>query len=292
MIKEHFLSYIQTVRDTFDHIADSYEQHAALEREVCARLLEKTEFCRRPPERILDLGCGTGFAAVRLKQSFRKAQVIGMDTSTAMLNCLRRRSSLLRPLKAVCGEIGELPFASRSVDLLVSSLSSYWCPDPAAMFSEFRRVLRPDGMLLFSTFGPGMMKELKAAWASADTSVELPHFPDILEIGDALVAAGFREPVMDMEVITLSYPDLGALLRELEATGTSLLVRGWEKRHGAEGDLEHAYKAYLREGKYPLSFEIVYGAAFGPQEGQPVKTPSGDVATFSIDALRRGRKAT
>jgi malonyl-CoA O-methyltransferase len=174
--------------------------------------------------------------------------------------------------------------------MVFANLASYWCPEPMAMFSEFRRVLRPDGMLLFSTFGPGVLKELKAAWSRVDTEVELPEFPDLMEIGNALVAAGFREPVMDMENIALSYPDLNAMCRELEATGTSLLVRGWDRRLDVGDRLQQAYAPFIQDDRYPLNFEIIYGIAFGPQEGQPVKTPDGDVVTFSVEALRRSRK--
>jgi len=283
------LSNHQFIRDTFEQIAGRYEQHAALEQEVCTRLLERTAFNLSPPLQILDLGCGTGTGSAQLKRTFRKAQVVGMDTSLAMLSHVRRKSSMLRPLKAVCGDIGALPFAARSADMVFSNLASYWCPEPMAMFAEFRRVMRPDGMLLFSTFGPATMNELGEAWAGVDEEVELPVFPDLLEIGNALVAAGFREPVMDRETITLSYPQLDALLEELEATGTSLLVRGWERWKTAMAELKQAYAPMLRDGKYPLSFEIVYGTAFGPRDGQPMKTPDGDVATFSVESLRRSR---
>jgi malonyl-CoA O-methyltransferase len=286
---EPVLSNHQRIRDTFERIAGRYDQHAALEQEVCTRLLERTAFKRRALLQILDLGCGTGAGSAQLKRMFRKAQVTGMDTSLAMLSQLRRRSSLLRPLKAVCGDIGVLPFAVQSVDMVFSNLASYWCPDPMAMFSEFRRVIRPDGMLLFSTLGPETMKELSEVWAGVDAKVEVPVFPDLLEIGNALVAAGFREPAMDMEIITLSYPHLDALFEELEATGASLLVRGWDRWKTARAALKQAFAPILKEGKYPLSFEIIYGAAFGPQDGQPVKTPEGDVVTFSVDSLRRTR---
>jgi len=283
------LSNHQFIRDRFEQIAGRYEQHAALEQEVCTRLLERTVFNLSSPLQILDLGCGTGTGSVQLKRTFRKAQVVGMDTSLAMLSQVRRKSSMLRPLKAVYGDIGALPFAARSADMVFSNLASYWCPEPMAMFAEFRRVLRPDGMLLFSTFGPATMNELGEAWAGVDEEVELPVFPDLLEIGNALVAAGFREPVMDRETITLSYPQLDALLEELEATGTSLLVRGWERWKTAMVELKQAYAPMLRDGKYPLSFEIIYGTAFGPRDGQPMKTPDGDVATFSVESLRRSR---
>ena len=283
------MSNHQFIRNRFEQIAGRYEQHAALEQEVCTRLLERTVFNLSSPLQILDLGCGTGTGSVQLKRTFRKAQVVGMDTSLAMLSQVRRKSSMLRPLKAVYGDIGALPFAARSADMVFSNLASYWCPEPMAMFAEFRRVMRPDGMLLFSTFGPATMNELGEAWAGVDEEVELPVFPDLLEIGNALVAAGFREPVMDRETITLSYPQLDALLEELEATGTSLLVRGWERWKTAMVELKQAYAPMLRDGKYPLSFEIIYGTAFGPRDGQPMKTPDGDVATFSVESLRRSR---
>ena len=283
------MSNHQFIRDRFEQIAGRYEQHAALEQEVCTRLLERTVFNLSSPLQILDLGCGTGTGSAQLKRTVRKAQVVGMDTSLAMLSQVRRKSSMLRPLKAVCGDIGALPFAARSADMVFSNLASYWCPEPMAMFAEFRRVMRPDGMLLFSTFGPATMNELGEAWAGVDEEVELPVFPDLLEIGNALVAAGFREPVMDREMITLNYPQLDALFDELEATGTSLLVHGWERWKTARMELKQAYAPMLRDGKYPLSFEVVYGTAFGPRDGQPMKTPGGDVATFSVDSLRRSR---
>ena len=283
------MSNHQFIRDTFERIADRYEQHAALEQEVCTRLLERTAFNMRAPLQVFDLGCGTGTGSVQLKRTFRKAQVVSLDSSLAMLAQTRLRSSMLRPLKTVCGDIGALPYAARSADLVFSNLASYWCPQPMAMFSEFRRVIRPDGMLLFSTFGPATMNELGEAWARVDEEVELPVFPDLLEIGNALVAAGFREPVMDREMITLSYPRLDALFDELEATGTALLVRGWDRWKSARALLKQAYAPILKDGKYPLSFEIVYGTAFGPRDGQPMKTADGDVATFSVDSLRRSR---
>ena len=281
------LSHLQHIHDTFDRIAKRYDDHAALQQEVCSRLLERTTFNRRDPSWVLDLGCGTGAGSAGLKQSFRKAQVVSLDTSGAMLAQVKRRSSLLRPLRPVCANIGALPFSSRSADLVFSNLASYWCPDPMAMFSEFRRVLCPDGMVLFSTLGPLSFAELAAAWSAVDDSVEFPGFSDILEVGDALTAAGFREPVMDTDRIVLSYSSLVTMLDELEATGMSLLVKGWNRTKSLAGLLEAAYSDKTKDGKYPLGFEIYYGVAFGPADGQPMKTRDGDVATFSIDAIRK-----
>lgn len=279
----------RAVRERFESLAEHYDGHAALEQEVSRRLLERCEFSRLQPTRLLDLGCGTGAAAAALKRRYRQAQVIGVDASPAMLAGLRRRSSLLRPLRGVCGDVAALPFPGSSADLMFANLVNFWSPQPVALFDEYRRVLRPDGMLLFTTLGPGTFWQLREAWASVDPEVRLPDFADILEVGDALMAAGFREPVMDREVITLQYPRLAALAEELEATAVSLLILGWERWRAQRERLEAAYSPLLTAGRYPLSYEIIYGTAFGPQEGQPRRTADGDVVTFSVDSLLKSR---
>ena len=279
----------RTIRAAFDRVAASYDQHAALEQEVCRRLLERCEFQRQPPRRILDLGCGTGQGSEALKRKYRKSQVIGLDFSLAMLGFLRRRSSLLRPVRPVCGDMSMLPFVHGSMDLVFSNLAHHLCTDPVVQFDELRRVLRPDGLLLFATLGPGSLAELREAWGAVDDSVAAWPLPDLMEIGDALVAAGFREPVMDMERITLHYPDLDALAHELEGTGGSLLLDGWEKWKSERQRLEMALSARLLEGRFPVTYEIIYGTAFGPPEGQPRRTRDGDVATFSVDSLLKSR---
>jgi len=279
----------RTVRKSFDRIAGRYDQHAALEEEVCSRLLERTDFQRLQPLRILDLGCGTGAGSLRLKEKFRKAQLISLDGSQAMLRQVQRKSRLLRPLRPVCGDLAALPLASQSVDMVFSNLASYWSPDPLALFAEIRRILRPEGLLLLTTFGPSTLTQLRDAWIAVDGKVQLPDFPDLMEVGDALAAAGFREPVMDMENITLHYPSFDALAVELEATGSALLINGWNSWRESKEQLEGAFQPILIEGKYPLTYEIVYGTAFGPPEGQPRKTAEGDVVTISVDSLLKSR---
>ncbi len=280
----------RAVRRTFDRLARLYDGHAALEQEVATRLLDRLEFHRLTPRRIVDLGCGTGLASAGLKKRFTKAQVIGLDSSRAMLVQLRRRSGVLRRLRAVCADMSALPLADQSSELLFSNLAMQWCPDPVALFAEFRRVLIPGGMLLFSSFGPASLKELRAAWAQADETAQTMEFVDILQVGDALMAAGFQEPVIDADRITVSYPDIDSLVRELEATGTSGFLQGRSSLAEAKDCLEKAYEPFRVEGRYPVTYEIIYGTAFGPPEGQPRKTPQGDVVTFSVDSLRKSSR--
>ena len=277
------------IREYFDRLAERYDSHAALEQEVAARLLERTVFNRLAPARILDLGCGTGTASAALKKQFRQAQVIGLDSSALMLKQLKQKSRLLKPLKAICADATALPLAAQSLDMVFSSLVNHWLDDPAALFTEMRRVLRPEGMLMFATLGPQSLNELGSVWSGLDAAVQLEVFPDLMELGDALFAAGFREPVMDTERITLQYPDLKSMMLELEATGASLLVSGWEKWESAHEQLAEGFEALLIDGKYPITFEIVYGLAFGPPESQPRKTDQGDIVTISVDSLLKSR---
>ena len=206
-----------------------------------------------------------------------------------MLGRVVRRSTLLRPLRPVCADITRLPFAQDSLDLVFSSMVLHWASDLGAVFDECRRVLRPDGMLLFAALGPGSLAGLAGAWAEAGAAASLAPLPDLMQIGDTLMAAGFREPVMDMERITVQYSGLDALVRELECTGVSQLILGWAGWQRQRQPLERALESRRVEGRIPVTFEIVYGTAFGPPEGQPRRTAEGEIASFSVDSLLKSR---
>jgi malonyl-CoA O-methyltransferase len=271
----------------FDRIAGIYDRHAALEREVGDRLLERLAFQRREPQRIVDLGSGTGHCSLLLKRRFRAAEVIGLDASLGMSRQLRKRSSRFRPLRPVVADLARLPLAERSADLLFSNLALQWCTDFAALWEDFRRVLRPGGLLLFSTLGPDSLQELRLAGGYEPDSPRARRFADMHDIGDTLLAAGFSQPVMDSEHITFEYRRFETLAEDLEATGAGTHFADWGDGSRAGSALEHAYRSLLREGRYPLTWEVLYGVAYGPEEGQPVKSRQGDVAAFSVDHLRK-----
>ncbi|MBT8057826.1 MAG: methyltransferase domain-containing protein [Gammaproteobacteria bacterium] len=277
------------IRMASDRIADRYDRHAALEQEVGRRLFDRIAFQRDEPEAIVDLGCGTGAGAAALKKAFRKSQVAALDLSAGMLARTAKRSRLTRPIRPIQANAMALPFRRHSVDLVVSNLAVPWFSDPSRFLGQVLRVLRPGGMLLFSTYGPESLEQLHQAITAAGMDCAVPGFTDILEIGDALTAAGFREPVMDVDRITLDYPSLSALAEELDATGTSLLIEGWPRCRKQLESLERHWPAKDAGGRVPLSFEILYGAAFGPPEGQPMRTDRGEIATFSVDSLLKSR---
>lgn len=264
---------IRDIERRYDQSAGAYDRHDALEREIGERLLERAAFARVVPRRIVDIGCGTGRGSRALKARYGEALVIGLDLSRRMLQRLQARSIADQPLYAVQADLARLPLAARCVDIVFCNLALQWAVDFERALQEFRRVLRPEGMLLFSVPGPDSLRELRGL-AGRGASASMPiYMPDLQDVGDLMVSAGFSEPVMDSEIITLNYPDPLAMQRELTVTGSAGFAR-----------LPLPEPA---PGGVGVSFEIVYGTAFGAPEGRPVRTENGEVATFSVDQLRK-----
>ncbi|MGD9265581.1 MAG: malonyl-ACP O-methyltransferase BioC [Lysobacterales bacterium] len=273
-------------RRAFARAAPAYDEYAVLQREVATRLIERLDFCRYEPADVLDLGCATGFTSRALAERYPQARVVALDWSYPMLAVHEAGPD---NTYAVCADLHEPPLSTASVDLVFSNLAISWGRDIPSIFSELRRVMRPGAMLVFTCYGPDTLVELKAAWRSVDEGARVHEFPDMHDIGDALVSAGFREPVMDMEPLALDYPDALSLLLELRATGQVNVAAGRSRGLLGRAKFERmltAFEQFRKGGRYPASFEIIYGTAFAPEEGQPVRTSAGDVATFSVDALR------
>jgi malonyl-CoA O-methyltransferase len=258
------------VRRAFDRAARSYDEAAILQREVCARLLEHLEPMRLEPRRVADLGCGTGHAFEALAKRYPAAHLVGIDIAPAMLGRARRRPAwwqrLLgaRPPALACADIERLPLASGSVDLVFSNLALQWC-EPARAFAEAARVLANDGLLLFSTFGPDTLRELREAFAQADSTPHVNRFVDMHDLGDALVHAGFADPVMDMERVTMEYASVRAVARDLKAIGAVNSLP--DRSRGLPGRarwarMTAAYERLRRDGRLPATWEIVYGHAW------------------------------
>jgi malonyl-CoA O-methyltransferase len=283
----------------FNRAAAHYRRHAALQQTVCDRLLERLELFRRQPTRILDLGCGTGHAWSGLRRHCPKARIIGLDLAFGML-LESRRGRWWRRERLVCADAERLPLATGSVDLVFTSLMLQWCVPPDQALTECRRVLAPGGLLLASTLGPDTLRELRAAWAEARRGLadgmvlDGTAFVDLHDLGDALLRVGFEGPVTDVDHLTLTYADAGAVLRDLRELGTGSALA--ERPRGLTGPrrlkaFAAAYERWRRpDGTLPATYEVVYAHAFAPREGGPARTESGaPVATFPVTALR-GRR--
>lgn len=282
------------VRRAFGRAAAHYEQHDALQREVGARLRERLLLLDAPPARVLDVGAGTGLGTAALRKAYPKVEVIALDLALSMLRSARRHAGWWRPFLRVCAEAQALPLPDRSIDLLHSNLCIQWIDDPAPLFAEFARVLKPGGLLLVSSFGPDTLTELRAAWAAADgVHAHVSRFLDMHDLGDAVLAAGLRDPVLDVEHLTVTYADVPALLRELKGLGATNADAARER--GLTGKSRYrrmldAYESRRRDGRIPSTWEVVYLHAFGASEGQPQRTDDGEIATYSVDRLRGSRR--
>lgn len=254
------------VRTAFDRAAHGYDAAAVLQHEVGARLLERLELTTLTPSRVLDMGCGTGRATRELMRHYPDAQVIAADFAAGMLREVRRRFWFRRP-GIVCADAAGLPFAEAGFELVFCNLMLQWCEDLDACLSELRRVTATRGLVLFSTLGPDTLKELRGAWREVDGATHVNGFVDMHDVGDALIRAGFVEPVMDVEHITLTYPDVFGLMRDLKRIGAHNVTGGRVRNLTGRERLRRlaaAYEPMRHEGRLPATYEVVYGTAWVP----------------------------
>ncbi|MBI3778354.1 MAG: malonyl-ACP O-methyltransferase BioC [Gammaproteobacteria bacterium] len=277
------------IRESFGHAADTYDAVAVLQREIADRLLARLEVVRLEPQWILDIGCGTGYDVRELARRYPRARVLGLDIVEIMAHRARRKSGLWRRLTGrcafACGDAERLPFAPASVDMIVSNLALQWC-DPRTVFAEARRVLRPGGLLMFTTFGPDTLRELRDAWRAADDAPHVHDFIDMHDLGDMLMHAGFADPVMDMESFTLTYDSVRDVMRDIKQLGAHNVARN--RARGLTGKarfarVRAAYEALAHDGKIPATYEAVYGHAWTP-ETEPARE---GVAVVPVARIRR-----
>lgn len=279
---------VEAVRRGFDRAAATFADAGVVARVAREELLARLDLVRVEPKVVLDAGCGQGAALPALRRRFPDAALVGLDVSAAMLAHAPRdleRTELLQ------GDVHALPLPAESVDVVFCSLALAWCHDPEQALAECRRVLAPGGLLHFATLGPDTLGELRAAWAAVDDRPHVHYFYDMHDVGDALMRAGFAEPVMDVDYLTLTYDDLPALMRDLQAAGSGNRAAG--RRRGLTGRralaaVGRAYERWRREGRLPARYEIVYGQAWAsPQRPQKIQ-PDGTVAV-PLDGLLGGR---
>ena len=258
---------LRRVRRAFDRVAAGYETGAVLQRTVESHSLARLDLIRIVPRTIVDLGCGPGVAGRALLRRYRGAQVIGVDMAPAMLHAARRRRRWFSAQRFVCADGLAMPLPADSVDLVFSNLTVQWCADPAALFAEVWRVLRPGGLFLFTSLGPDTLRELRAAWRQADAAVHVHAFIDMHDLGDALARSGFQNPVLDVEQFCLTYPDVRALARDLKSIGAGNAAAGRGRGLGGRARwqaMAAAYEPFRADDRLPATFEVVHAHAWKP----------------------------
>ena len=267
----------KTIRRHFEQAAKSYDEVAVLQQEVCRRLIERLDYIRLQPQTILDLGAGTGQGIRLLFDKYPKSHIIALDIALNMLEKTAQQGRWFRRPQLLCANAEQLPLKSASMDLIFSNLALQWC-DLKQTLLHCRRVLKPQGLLLFSTFGPDTLKELKESWQQIDQHQHVNEFVDMHDIGDQLLATGFAHPVMDAETIVLTYDEVTQLLQDLKAIGAT---NANHQRHSGLTTLskmKRLYRAYEifrdNQKKLPASYEIIYGHAWVPDAPIPSKHPN------------------
>ena len=277
------------IATSFSKSAQDYAEHAVLQRTVAERLLERLELVTISPKMIIDAGSGPGDAARQLAKRYKGAQVLQLDLSVAMLSQSRSQDSrFFSKQQYICGDAENLPLVKNSAELVFSSLMLQWCNNLDMAFTQIKGTLKKQGLFLFATLGPDTLKELRSSWAEVDDDVHVNTFIDMHDVGDALLRAGFVEPVMDVEHITLTYEDCFSLMKDLKTLGASNADD--ERSKGLTGknkikSLESAYEKYRTEGRLPVTYEIVYGHAWTPLQEIPPDSLANE-AYFPISSLK------
>ncbi len=277
------------IQKHFDAKAMHYESSAVLQRNVCKELLLRLDLTRLNPLHILDAGCGTGWGTQGLLKKYKKAKVISLDLSQQMLKQTKTKGGWLRKPALICADAEEIPLQDESLDLVFSNLMLQWC-DHKKVFAEFKRILKPDGLLMFSSFGPDTLKELKYSWAQVDDHAHVNDFTDMHDLGDELIQVGLAEPVMDMDLVKLTYNDALSVMKDLKAIGANTTLKNQQKttEQGLVTPAKlkrviESYEKFRHENLLPASYEVVYGHAWKtPQRATKISQTEFSVSVDQI----------
>jgi malonyl-CoA O-methyltransferase len=279
------------VRASFNRAANSYDAAAVLQKKVREEMLDRLSLINIAPKALLDAGCGTGAGSNALQKKFKNAQVVSLDIAFGMLQKTAEQRPFLQKIlhkpQLVCADIETLPIVSNSMHLLWSNLALQWCNDLDAAFNEAARVLQPEGLFIFSTFGPDTLKELRSASNNGHTHVS--RFIDMHDIGDALTRAGFSAPVLDVEYYTLTYDNVKGVMKDLKSIGAHNATFGRNRGLAGRGflnNLTQQYEQFRTQGKLPATFEVIYGHAWKPISMRPAGQQS-NIGYMPIEFVKR-----
>lgn len=279
----------RAVRMAFARASKGFESAAFVHGEARHRLLERLDWVKLTPRLVVDAGCGLGQGAAALATRYPEARVLALDSALAMLAGASRRLPAGTAPHCLAAEADQLPLPTAGVDLLFANLLVPWIVDVTRLFEEWRRVLTPDGLVVFTTLGPDTLHELAQAWARVDDGPHVHGFFDMHDVGDALLASGLREPVLDVEHLRITYPTVEALAKELKACGAQNATLGRRRTLTGPGRWRAMVNGYPR-GAAPnpitATVELVYGQAWGGVERSA--TPAGPTVTaVPVTAIKR-----
>ncbi len=258
---------------SFNKASALYEDSAVLQKQVLEEMFLRLKLLKINPNSILDLGCGPGNAGPELKAAYKPHDLIYLDFAYDMLRKAeeKNRDHFLKVFSSkttqrfICADMEAIPLAENSVDMVWSNLSLQWCNDLDQVFTQIAKTLTHNGLFIFSTFGPSTLHELRISLASFSQYSHVNQFIDMHDIGDALMRCGFSDPVLDVDVYTLTYSTFKEIMYDLKQIGARNALQGRAKGMTGKGflyQLEKLYEAYRADEKLPASYEVVYGPAW------------------------------
>lgn len=271
----------------FNRAVPRYDTANLLWRITADHWCERLAQLAMTPEKILECGVGTGYLTTRLSEQYPSAKVMGVDIAVKMLLQAKKQSNA--SIQWVGADAHHLPFQPQSFDLVLANGMLAWSSQPEQFFAEIRRVCVPGALFAFTTLGPDTLKELKKCWAHVDQAVHVHPFLDMHDVGDALVKAGFQEPVMNIDMVKFEYDSVIELMEELHATGSQNILN--QRAAGLTGKqrfktMAAAYEQYrdANSGMLPAHFEVIYGQAWAPE---PADVRENGETLIPISRLRR-----
>lgn len=259
------------ISNAFNRCADDYDKAALVPKEVGERLFERLQLLKINPKYILDLGCGTGVFSKKLKKKYPKAHIVGLDLAINMLGKAKDKHGFISRWSLVNANMLFLPFAAGIFDLVFVNQAIHLVNPMSMVIRELNRVMAKDGCLMFSTLGPDTGKEIRASWDEVDNLAHVNIFPDMHDIGDRLLAEKFIDPVVDMEKLTIHYESVIKMSRSLKSQGSSNInssrCRGLMGKKSWHDFEVAAQKYFTASGKFPLTYEVVYGHAWKGMQG-------------------------
>ena len=273
------------ISKAFSRAAKHYDQYAFVQQEIGQRLLERCEWLKTKPNTILDLGSGTGTFTHELQALYPKADIIGLDRAMGMCEFAQKKypsKFFKKTPNFIGGDMEVLPFRSNTFDLIISNCAFEWSRALPLIFADIKRLLKNEGVLLFTTMGPDTLYELATSAHAVDGLYHVNAFLDMHHIGDILLKSGLLDPVMDRETMTIAYTDINTLLLDIKKSGSGYLFQKANSSYQGKQWLKQLTQHYddlqLKTNEYPATVEIIYGHAFKKSTTQTYLLNSSGVA--------------
>lgn len=279
---------LRDIRRRFEKAAASFDSadfvHAVTREGLFARLSPLVIDATR----VLDLGSATGSAGAQLRKRFGGAHIVSLDISHNMLSNSRRKRSRFSFSRTsfVQANASDLPFGDHGIDVVFSNLLLPFIDKPELVFAEVARVLRKGGLFAFATLGPDSLLEISRAWSHVDDHAHVNRFLDMHDVGDALLRSGLRDPVLDVDRLSVQYSDATRLFADLTRVGARNVLQ--QRNRSLVGKrrfnkMLDALAAAPGDGTIKLDLELVYGHCWGGGARM-------DPANYAVDASRIPRR--